>query len=75
MEHSGMVHVQKNTQHNINLGDGIWMVTGFPGVISGKESACQCRKHKTLVQSLGREDPLEGAWHSLQCACLKNPHG
>ena len=46
MEHSGMVHVQKNTQHSIKLGDGIWVVTSFPGITSGKESACQCRKHK-----------------------------
>ena len=34
---------------------------GFPGGASGKESACQCRRHKqkTCVHSLGREDPLE----------------
>ena len=33
---------------------------GFPGSASGKELACQCRKHnETWVQSLGWEDPLE----------------
>ena len=33
---------------------------GFPGGTSGKEPACQCRRHnKTRVRSLGREDPLE----------------
>ena len=32
---------------------------GFLGGTSGKESACQCRRHETQVQSLGREDPLE----------------
>ena len=33
---------------------------GFPGGTSGKEPACQCRRHKEMqVQSLGREDPLK----------------
>ena len=33
---------------------------GFPDGASGKEPACQCRRHKdTCVQSLGWEDPLE----------------
>ena len=32
---------------------------GFPGGASGKEPACQRRRHKTQVQSLGWEDPLE----------------
>ena len=31
----------------------------FPGGVSGKEPACQCRRQETQVQSLGREDPLE----------------
>ena len=31
-----------------------------PGGASGKEPACQCRRHKERwIQSLGREDPLE----------------
>ena len=39
---------------------------GFPYGTSGKEPACQCRRHETQVQSLGREDPLENgmATHS-----------
>ena len=32
---------------------------GFPGTASGKEPACQCRRHETWVWSLGWEDPLE----------------
>ena len=33
---------------------------GFPGGTSGKEPACQCRRHnETWVLSLSREDPLE----------------
>ena len=32
---------------------------GFPGGASGKESACQCRRHEMQVRSLGQEDPLE----------------
>ena len=31
----------------------------FPGSASGKESACQCRRHETWVRSLGWEEPLE----------------
>ena len=34
-------------------------VLGFPGGISGKETACQCRRHETQVRSLGQENPLE----------------
>ena len=33
--------------------------THVHGGSSGKEPACQCRRHETWVQSLGREDPLE----------------
>ena len=29
---------------------------GFPWLLRGKESACQCRRQ---VQALGQEDPLE----------------
>ena len=33
---------------------------GFPGGASGKEPACQCRRHKRhKFRSLLREDPLE----------------
>ena len=32
---------------------------GFPGGASGKELACQCRRHEMQVRSLGQEDPLE----------------
>ena len=32
---------------------------GFPAGTSGKEHACQCRRHETRVRSLGQEDPLE----------------
>ena len=31
----------------------------LPRWLSGKESACQCRRQETWVQSLGWEDPLE----------------
>ena len=34
--------------------------TGFPGGTSGKEPACQCRRHKVRqVSSLGWDDPLQ----------------
>ena len=31
----------------------------FPGGASGKEPACQCRRHETQAQSLSWGDPLE----------------
>ena len=42
----------------------VWLIhvyiRGFPGGTRGKESSCQCRRHKeTWVWSLGREDLLE----------------
>ena len=37
-----------------------WQFRGFPGGISGKEPAGQCKRHKRpQVQSLGQEEPLE----------------
>ena len=47
----------------------IWW--GFPGGARGKEPTCQCRGHKTRVQSLG-EDPLEEGI-PLQDSSLENP--
>ena len=41
------------------LGTSEGEAAGFPGVSSGKEFTCQCRRHETWVPSLGREDPLE----------------
>ena len=35
------------------------MVLAFPDGASGKEPACQCRRHETRVRSLGQKDPLE----------------
>ena len=41
---------------------------------SGKESACQCRKHETQVLCLGQEDsPRVGNGNPLQYSCLENP--
>ena len=31
----------------------------MPDGASGKEPACQCRRHESGVQSLSQEDPLE----------------
>ena len=40
---------------------GICSFLVFPGGASGKESACQCRRQKKQLWSLGQEDPLEEA--------------
>ena len=37
----------------------IWGGGNFLGGASGKEPACQCRRHEMQVRSLGQEDPLE----------------
>ena len=45
----------------------------FPCSTSGKEPACQCRRHEIQVRSLGQEDPLrEGHGNPLQYSCLEN---
>ena len=52
-----------------------WWLSGkescYSGGTSGKESACQCRRHEMWVWSLGWEDPLEEgmAMHSSILAC------
>ena len=43
----------------LTLGQALNPVRGFPGSASGKDSACQCRRHETRVPSVGQEDPLE----------------
>ena len=50
------------------------LLSSFPGGASGKESACQCRRHKRH-----RFDPWVGKipwsrkWQPLQYSCLENP--
>ena len=47
-----------------------------PGGTSGKEPACQCRRHKRagVIPGLGRS-PGERNGNPLQYSCLENPHG
>ena len=47
---------------------------GFPGGTSGKEPACQCRRHKRcrLDPGSGRS-PGGGHGNPLQYSCLENP--
>ena len=50
------------------------LLLGLPKWLSGKESACQCRRHRR-----GRFDPWVGKipggenGNPLQCSCLENP--
>ena len=46
---------------------------GFPGGASGKESACQCRKHRDVgsIPGLGRS-PGRDNGNPLQYSCLEN---
>ena len=46
----------------LQLGWVYWVLAlmmDFPGDASGKEPACQCRRHETQVLFVGREDPVE----------------
>ena len=49
--------------------------SGFPGGASGKEPACQCRRHKWDVCSIpGSGRSSEGEYgNPLQYSCLENP--
>ena len=47
---------------------------GFPGGTSGKEPACQCRRHKEMWDLfLGWEAPPRRAWQPTSVFCLENP--
>jgi len=46
-------------------------IPGLSWWLSGKESACQCRRCMGSVPGLGRS-PGEGNGNSLQYSCLKN---
>ena len=50
------------------------MDESFPGGASGKEHACQRRRHKRhgSIPALGRS-PGEGHGNPLQYSCLENP--
>ena len=52
----GLIHTKYNEHVNEQLMN---MMKGFPGGTSGKESACQCGDARTLVWSLGWQDPME----------------
>ena len=51
----------------------IYIHMGFPGGTSGKESSCQCRRHKRhrFDPESGRS-PGEGHGNPLQYSCLEN---
>ena len=58
------VHLPPAPQHSTSLSLGVssfinWSGTTSPDGTRGKESTCQCRRHKIRVRSLGWEDPLE----------------
>ena len=48
----------------------------YPGSASGKEPACQCRRHsETWVWSLGWEDPWRRAWKPTPVFLPGESHG
>ena len=51
----------------------VW-VSGFPGGTSGKELACQCRRHKKHgFDPWVRKNPWRRKWQSTSLFCLENP--
>ena len=52
----------------------LWASWDFPGGVSGKEPACQCRKQRVMgsIPGSGRS-PGEGNGNPLQCSWLENP--
>ena len=48
-------------------------IYGLQGGASGKEPACQCRRHGTRVQFLGQEDHKGGHGSPPHYSCLENP--
>ena len=56
------------------LGGGSAQIMGFPGGISGKESACRCRRYKSCrLDPWSERSPGEGNDNPLQYSCLGNP--
>ena len=46
----------------------------FPGSTRGRETACQCRRHKRCRLDLWvRRIPWKGTWQPTQYSCLENP--
>ena len=55
------------------LGGGSAQIMGFPGGISGKESACRCRRYKRCrLDPWSERSPGEGNDNPLQYSCLEN---
>ena len=46
---------------------------GFPGGSSGKEPACQCRRHRSGLDPWIGRSPGGGNGNPLQYSCLENP--
>ena len=55
--------------------NGVNSTVGCPGGASGKEPACQCRRCKRLVKSLGWEKPLEEGMATTPALLPGESHG
>ena len=56
---------KRNTAHTL--------YGGFPGGISGKEPACQCRKQRHRFEPWAERSPGGGRGNLLQYSCQENP--
>ena len=64
------------TAINLNITTFFFLLVGFPGGASGKESACQCRRLKRCRFILGSwKSPGGGNGNPLQYSCLEKFHG
>ena len=48
---------------------------GFPGGASGKEPACQCRRHETQIQSWAGKIPWRRTWQPTPVFLPGESHG
>ena len=76
----GEFHAQRSLEGHSPWGCKEWLSThikamGLPRWHSGKEPACQSRRHETRVQSLGWEDPWRRAWQPTPVFLPEKSHG
>ena len=61
-------------KRNQDLAPESWGAWGFPGGASGKEPACQCKRHKRSgFLSWVQKILLRKKWQPFQYSCLENP--
>ena len=61
--------------HREHLTLSLLLFMGFPGGASGKEPACQCRRHETQIQSWAGKIPWRRTWQPTPVFLPGESHG